>query len=390
MLHLTTAALFLQLIGIFASVSLIGIGQAFLLLPMLYYFYLALKSKELRLSRSTWALIAFILVCTLSIVVNTEAIVKPGKSLGKLRYMAFGILSIPLLKHYILNVSSKTKQFLLYSLLTVISIIGFVCFYQVFWLGMDRAKTLTDTLRYGYGIGMVLPILLFTWLKGSLDHLLNRKILILASALGFCSLYLTLTRGAMLGFICALPLVIIYWNRRKGGVAFALCGTIVLGLGGFYLFGSGEIGNRFISSRKNSSDSVRFTQWEAAYRAWSEKPVLGIGFSDFINQEQKIKEKYGIAHADYKGHAHNILLETLAGAGILGLMSFLLWIGLWSLEVIKTPKLSGYFIPYLVAFFVSGQFEVVFDANNATFLFMFFGLFQALASIDRRVTDQRL
>jgi len=390
MLHLTSFSFFFLVLGILTSVSLLGVSQVLLIIPALYFAYIAFKNGQLKLPKSTWFLIAFFVMALLSLVFNHSELIRPGKNYGRLKYVAIGILSIYVFRVYLSNATDKVKGFIFNTGLIAIIVVGVVSFYQVFYLGQARAKTLTDTLRYGYGMGMILPVLLGIILRKGMLPFINRKILLASLVLGFTSLYLTYTRGAFLGLICALPFVIYFWNKKKGLVAFGLGAIFVAFLGGFYLFGSGEIGNRFISSRHNSSDSVRFTQWEAAYNAWTEKPILGIGFSDFINQEQEVKARYGIAHQDYKGHAHNILLETLAGTGLLGLLAFMGWLVAWSYEMFKASSVvAGAFIPFIVSLFVSGQFEVVLDANNASLIFMVYALSIALKEHES-LTDQPL
>ncbi len=375
MLHLTTLSLLFLVLGVFTSVSLLGASQVLLVGPALYFTYRSFKDVHFKLPKSAWFLIAFFGIALLSLIFNHSELIKPGKNYGRLKYLAFGFISIYLFRAYLSNASDKIKGLILNSGLFAISVVGLICLYQIFYLDQIRAKTLTDTLRYGYGMGMILPVLLGISLRKYVIPMVNRKLLFSSLVLGFIGLYLTYTRGALLGLLCALPFVIYFWNKKKGLVAFGVGAVVLVFLGGFYLFGSGEIGNRFISSRHNSSDSVRFTQWEAAYKAWTEKPLLGIGFSDFINQEQAIKVKHGIRHQEYKGHAHNIYLETLSGTGLLGLLAFLAWLITWTYEMIKANNdIAGTIVPFIVAFSVSGQFEVVLDANNASMIFMVYAL----------------
>ena len=123
--------------------------------------------------------------------------------------------------------------------------------------GVDRrGRPLTETMRYGYGSSMILLTLLSAILhKEKLTHFFNHKLAIFACAFGFLGMYLTYTRGALLGFLCGMPFVLFYFRKRLGlfvgGSAVILVGI----LGGIYLFGSGNYQSRFLMNKNNPSES---------------------------------------------------------------------------------------------------------------------------------------
>ena len=376
--NLFAASLFLLAAGIFTSVTILGGQQVLLVVPAFYFMYQAHKSGELKLSKSSWFLISFIGVALLSLFFNYPDLGRPIKNFGQLKYPMMGVLSVFAFSQFFAVASDKKKTFLIHTFVFSILLVGLICLYQKIVLDLPRAKSLTDTLRYGYGMGMILPLLLGLILKPNVLPSVNRKLIIAAFILGLSGLYVSFTRGALLGFICAVPFVIIFWKKKAGIIAFICSSLVVAGLGGFYFFGSGEIGNRYISSKDNKSDSIRRSQWESAYLGWKEKPVLGLGYSNFINRCLDIKQKYSLPHQDYKGHAHNVFLEVLVGTGLIGLFFFLGWFFFWIYEVYKSgPELAGLVIPFLVAFFVSGQFEVLLDANNASMIFSLYAVSMA-------------
>ena len=376
--NLLFASFFLLAGGIFTSVTVLGGQQVLLIAPACYFIFRAYNSGELKFSKSSWFLVGFFLISLFSLILNLSDLAKPAKNFGQLRYLLAGVLSVLAFDHFIKITNKKRQAFLVHTFLFSILGVGLICLYQKIFLHQPRAKSLTDTLRYGYGMGMILPVLLGVMLRPQLFKMVNRKLLFASFVFGLCGLYVSFTRGALLGFICAVPFVLIYWKKKAGIIAFVCSGLLVGALGGFYLFGKGEIGNRYISSMNNKSDSMRRSQWESAYLGWKERPVIGLGYSNFINHCIELKQKYSLSHQDYKGHAHNVFLEILVGTGVLGLLFFLGWFFFWFHEMYKSStELAGLVIPFMVAFFVSGQFEVVLDANNATMIFAFYALSMA-------------
>jgi O-antigen ligase len=188
-------------------------------------------------------------------------------------------------------------------------------------------------------------------------------------------MYVTYTRGALLGFLCGLPFVLYFYRPKWGLVAGAGAGLIVLVLGGFYLFGSGAGAgqSRLLLNKGNESDVMRRSQWQAAIIAFQERPVLGWGLSNFSSQLKRIKYDNNLSHPDYDSHSHNVFLETASGTGVLGMIFFLGWLVTWALEMFRAGGLQrALVVPFGVAFVVSGQFEVTLDANNASMIFFLY------------------
>jgi O-antigen ligase len=381
MKNLISAALTLLAIGIFTSVTVISIYQILFAIPIIYFTYLSLKNNEFKLPLSAWLLVGFTVVSFISLFVNYPELIKPGKNFGRLKYLVFGILAIFPLQYYLKENTEKALGHISNLFLIIVTIVALICLYQFFILHQPRAKSLTDTLRYGYGMGLLLPVLISIALRPGIIKGLNQKLIIVSIVFGTGALYVTLTRGAMLGFLCAVPFSVILWNFRRGMAVFGVTGLIVTILAGFYFFGSAKMGedNRFLSSKNNVSDNIRKSQWKGALIAFQEHPALGIGYSDYINRTREIKAKNHLQFAEYQGHAHNIWLETLSGTGLLGIIFFVAWFIAWAIEMFKAnSNLKGIIIPFGVAIFISGEFEVVFDANNSSMIFFIYALSMAL------------
>lgn len=377
-LSLTSLAIFFLAAGLFTSVTVLAGYEIFLTVPMVFALPV-LFNRELLKRKSVIALLLFIAIALLSNLVNYNDLIKPSKSFSKLRYFVVAILSIVPLSFWLKSTSQKTKRIVFGGLCLGMTVASGYTLYQVFFKGVDRAEGLTETMRYGYGTAMTLLIFLNIYLHKFSQKVFFRPILIATFTLAFIGMYLTYTRGALLGFICCVPVVLFFYKRKLAIIIGAIAGVLVLTLAGFYLFGTGNYNSRFLMNKNNGSDQIRRSQWLSAYHAFKERPVLGYGYGNFYSQLKRIKQQYDLPHKEYNNsHSHNILLELAAGTGILGLLAWLGWISMWVIEILKRDNLvKGVYLSYLACFLLAGQFEVLFDANNSTMMMFLFAFFHA-------------
>jgi O-antigen ligase len=377
MTKITSAALFFLAAGIFTSVTILSAYQILFVIPLTYYLYLAFKNKDFKLPKSAWFLLAFMAVAFLSLVINYDLLPKPSKNFGRLKYFLFGIGGIFVLKAWLKKATDQTKKILINTFFLTIIVAASYAFYNLTQTSEGRARGLTETMRYGYGSGMMLLVLLSAiFHHKKLGPWFNYKLAFGVFLIGFAGMYITYTRGALLGFLCGLPFVLYFFNKKLGYILGGLAILGVLGLVGVYLFGSGESSSRFLVNKNNSSDVIRRSQWKAAIIATQEKPILGWGLSNFHSQLKRIKYQYDLDAKDYNdAHSHNLFLEVASGTGLIGLILFLGWVISWAIESFKSSELTrALVIPFGVAFVVSSQFEVTFDANNASMIFFLYAL----------------
>lgn len=388
MTKITTAALFFLAAGIFTSVSVLSAYQVLFAIPLAYYTFIAIKEKNFKLPTSAWFLLAFAAVAILSLVVNLDVVPKPSKNFGRVKYFLFGALGIFAFRVWLNEASDKAKKILSYTFLA--SIVATACY--AIWFKFTypelRVTGLTNTMRYGYGSGMALLVILSAILhQEKIKSWFNWKVAAPIFVLGFIGLYLTMTRGALLGFLCGLPFVL-YFYRAKLGFLFGGVSVLILAVvGGFYLFGTfdhddGRGSPRILFNKNNKSDTMRRSQWQAAVIATKEKPLLGWGLSNFHSQLKRIKIENNLDHPEYNdAHSHNLFLEVASGTGLVGLILFLGWVISWAVESFKQMGLvRAFVVPFGVAFVISSQFEVTFDANNAVMIFFLYALSSARKS----------
>lgn len=376
MTKLTSVAIFFLAAGYLTSVTILSAYQVLFVIPLTYYTWLAFKNKDFNLPKSSYWLMAFIVVALISLLLNLEYVPKPSKNFGKIKYFLYGIAGIWALRPWIKEASDKQKKVVFNTFLVSIIVVAFYALYTFFFKGNARAEVLTEKMRYGYGSGMILLVLLGTLLhKKQFDSYYTFPLAVAAFIMGFIGMYITYTRGALLGFLCGLPLVIFFYRKKLGLLLGGAAVVVVAIWVSIYLFGSGNYNSRLLVSKNNSSDGIRKSQWKAAVIAIQEKPLLGWGHSNFSSQVKRIKIENNLEWQDYEAHAHNLFLDIAAGTGLIGLFIFIGWILTWAWECYQA---DGYVrklvIPFGVAFVVCSQFEVTFDANNATMIFFIYAM----------------
>ncbi|HXH73872.1 MAG TPA: O-antigen ligase family protein [Bacteriovoracaceae bacterium] len=382
MTQITSGALFFLAAGTLTSVSILSAYQILFTLPVIYYLYLAIKNNDFKLPKSAYFLIAFTLVALISLTINFEYIPKPSKNFGRVKYFVYGVGGIWVYKAWLQNVSEKTVRHILHLFLVSVIIVGLISIWQVVIQGERRATGLTHTLRYGYGSGMYLLLHLGLLLHHKkVERLFDFRMGVVSFVIGFIAFYLTYTRGAFLGFLCGLPFLLYFYKPRIGITLGGLAVLLVLVLGSFYLFGTGKYGSRFLVNKNNYADVIRRSQWQAAVISTKERPVLGWGLSNFHSQLKRIKHQYDLDAKEYDdAHSHNLFLEIASGTGLIGLFFFLGWVICWAIECFKERGLvRALGVPFGVCFVISSQFEVTFDANNASLIFSVYSLSAWLA-----------
>ncbi len=380
MKNLISAALFFLAAGILTSVSILSVYQVLFAVPLFYFFYLAVKNKTLDFPKSSYWLLAFAVIAALSLVVNLDLIPKPSRNFGKIKYCFYGVGGIFVFRYWLNEASDQIKKYLTYTFFLSIVVAAVYACWQLTTSKDGRAQGLTETMRYGYGSSMILVTLLSAILqRDKIKNWFDARAGAIAFVFGFIGMYVTYTRGGLLGFLCGVP-VALYFYRPKWGLAVGGIALLLLsGLGSFYFFGnisSSKEGSRFLINKNNTSDQKRKGQWAAAVIAIKEKPALGYGFSNFHSQVQRIKIENQLPVPKYHdAHAHNIFLEIAAGTGIIGLLAFLGWIVTWAWECFRAGGLTrALVVPFGVVWVISSQFEVTLDANNASMIFFVYAM----------------
>jgi O-antigen ligase len=182
---------------------------------------------------------------------------------------------------------------------------------------------------YGPLTILIMPLAFFRILKPSKDsHLLLITAILVSLAVLF-----TFTRGVWLALAMTTLIGSFVYSRRWGVVTLA---TLVLGAG-MLLMAWPKFRDRTFQSfdAVRSYDSERVVLWKTNWYIFTENPWMGIGFGE---NKRRLREYYDILNvptSQFEGHAHNQYLQFLAGTGIIGLLFYLTWCGLFLKLTIK-------------------------------------------------------
>ena len=183
--------------------------------------------------------------------------------------------------------------------------------------------------------------------------------LVVALLFAGAGLYLTYTRGAMLGVVGGFT---IYALMRSYKLFMVVVLIGMIGAAVAYFDGA-----RYLEA----NSSIRVNQWRAAAMSFVERPVFGLGYRNFEQHSAKLKERYGFEKDRvrilgkkpriiyFKSHAHNNILESFASIGVFGGIAFLGFCYAWVREM-RRSRYALLFVPLIGAFFVAGLFKNTF------------------------------
>lgn len=381
-------------LSVFVSVSLIPIYHALTLIT----FFALLHRKEINLNnlpKSALALSAFVGIQILSVLINFSTMEDMGHSLGSLKYPLFGVIGLILFQNKKVQENEYLKKharcalnvFLLtilvafiYSVIKVYSGLDFFhTYYQAIADGKDntRFRGFTEIMRYGYGTALALLLLLACLLNLKKIMITKTPFLILVLIAGFIGVYLSYTRGSLVGLLVGVPVVLYYFNKRITMIVTALSALLLASVIAISLMG-GDEHSRFLQKSDSRSNRMRESQYLAAIYAITQKPILGFGPQQLKFHIKEIKQQHNLEFPDFESHAHNIYLQIAADSGIVGLIAFLLWLGLWTKEIFLTGNnfAKQMFLPLIMFLLVPGQFEMLFMAQTSTLIFFIYALSQ--------------
>ena len=236
-------------------------------------------------------------------------------------------------------------------------------------------------IRYGYGIQFFCLFVLFLIIHyEKFSSYINKKLLYMAAFWSLLGLYLSYSRGALIGFLLGVPFLMLFKCPRlvKWG-CMGIATVIVAAVIGIYATGGTNVPNeRLFQGFNSESNMMRISQYQAAWRSFLDKPLWGVGRGHFRVRSMGIKEKYGIPYPEYSSHAHNNYLQVLAEVGIFGFICFILFHIFWLKESWQRQDVfRSFFTAFFVAMAVSGLFQCTFvDYETACIILFVFALSQ--------------
>lgn len=243
----------------------------------------------------------------------------------------------------------------------------------------------------GYGLFLFFAsILLFLKEKRKIW----KKIEIIIGILAVLGIFFGGSRGAMVGFLLGVLILVIFYFYKFRHLAkvrnTALIFFLTLFLSTTFLFWQRDsdfikrlpgIGRLFSTSISELTSGPRILAWKISIKAWKDKPILGWGPNNYFYafnsnyNPQSLNFGYGETWFD---NAHNIILNTLATQGIIGVLSYLS-IFIFSAASLalayRKQELDIHILVVGVAFLVAHLFQniTVFE-NPTSYLYFIFWL----------------
>lgn len=219
-------------------------------------------------------------------------------------------------------------------------------------------------MTYGYGISLFMVLLTgVLFFKKNFEKYIPDWLLYTAFAINLLGLFFSYARGGWLGYLVAIPFFFIK-KKMKMFLGVVGAGVLILGL---TIATSSQVREMFLE--RGASNQARIYFYQAAYKAFQLKPLLGWGYRNFEPNSKAIKKKFDIPEPNHGGHAHNNLMEHLASTGFLGFLLFGFFQLFWLIEMWRRDDWVGDLVlPFVISFCVSGLFQYTFGDGENLFL----------------------
>lgn len=248
------------------------------------------------------------------------------------------LLAFALITYLLLRYPLNLNRLLISINLSAIAA-GLLALYQRFYLGQESAFLHTMRIQAG-DIAMsmgLFSLLIYFYYKKQKFSAFWVCLALLATLMGISASFFSLTRG---GWI-ALPLLATFFlikHKSSWRYLLSLKSLIISLLLLVVIIQSGAInriqtaGQDIVSYQlgdKKTSVGARFELWKSAIYAFHEKPFLGWGEREMktVQLQQADSSLAVSSFITQFSHAHNQYLEALSKRGLVGLLVFLLLLG---------------------------------------------------------------
>ena len=371
-------------------------------LTLIFYLWLIVKQPQYRpnfKNSVVITLLIFTVILFLSSIFGAQfsksfwgTIQRSGGIFNWLHILAFFLMLISVLKE-------KTDWLKFLRIFSAISLIVTVyALAQKFGLAVyeSGADRVTGTignaaLLSGY---LIFGIYVYLYLFFSdLKSISWRTYYLLAAFFEFLVIAFSQTRGAMIGLVISLLLLLIFLSlggqaiskniKRTSRVILVLA---ILFFGGLFIAKDSAfvkdhyLVRRFIDiEASDTTAQTRFYSWRGGWQAWQDKPILGWGIENYniaYNHYFDVHFYDEVRGETWFDRAHNTVVEYLTNTGIVGLVSYLSIFVILILALYKSRKnneLSYY--QSVVLFCLLGAYFIqnllVFDSLSSLSSFIF-------------------
>ncbi|MEK7553529.1 MAG: O-antigen ligase family protein [Patescibacteria group bacterium] len=231
--------------------------------------------------------------------------------------------------------------------------------------------------------------------------------------LSVATIFITATRGAILGLGAGIFFLLIYFAIKKPSnfeterlnfktlkflnirrISIILLSLIIIFSGTFWLTrqnqfwqdipGLNRLAKTAIFDVNDTSTQFRLITWKLSWDAFKEKPILGWGIENFlVAYEKHYNPGYAIYGESWMDRAHNKIFDVLVMQGIFGLLTYF---GIFGAVFYLLFKKVGGFISITLATLIGGYFiQNLFVMDQIISDIMFFAILGYLifATVDK-------
>lgn len=281
-------------------------------------------------------------------------------------------------------------------------VLGLVALYQYYELGILRPNGVRNSARFGL-VAVILFLLLVMLI---INEWRNTKLLVvgmLSVVIIAYAITLNQTRAALISIVPFFGILLIYFRSIfKGKFAFYCCLALVA-ISLIFIHPSSPVAKRFNVALadvqalvqdpiKNyySSTGLRLHMFHAGYLVFLKSPIIGTGLSDYEGDVEKLikEEKTFVDDPWLLTSPHNIYINLLAEAGLLGFIGLMLAVVILPLycyyklskryknhinaKDIRLYVYSGSIC--IMCYFLFGMFHTWININNSISIFLLFQL----------------
>jgi O-antigen ligase len=275
---------------------------------------------------------------------------------------------------------------------------GIVAIQQYFWLWGLPAEWLGNSIEPKRAIGLfahpnamalfIAPLLayLLPYLREKLFKNIGGVpnsigimtwLMVFSWIIGVVGLFLSLSRGGWLGLVVAVIMFVIFSRSKKIFIAFV--GLVLIAV--VVVVSVPNLRYRVLLPFYGEKSSVaRISLWETGIKMVDDAPVLGQGIAGFGAQWDKFNTDIGLEHYN---SPHNVLINFWVDIGLLGLIAWLLLLGVvlkyWLRDRYGVSQLAV--MLFIVTLVVHGLIDTPYLKNDLAFIFW---LVYAQAKFDNR------
>lgn len=279
----------------------------------------------------------------------------------------------------------------------IIALYGFLEYFGIITYEQNLHSRIISTLGNPLYVAAYLSfhIFLIFYLLGEIKNIWLKWLLGTILFFEFIILFLTGSRGAFVGMVLGIGLILLYYTfltaGRKKKIIFVsiilILATLPVFLNIFqnteFIRSNGTL-SRFSDISLKAGES-RFIIWDIAFDAFRERPILGWGSENFIVPFGKYYDPRAFNLEPWYDRTHNMFFEWLVAGGVVGFLAYLFLIGSIFWTIIKgvmsasfTKKQMFIFFAMFVSYLV--QLLFVFDTLATYLMFTLFAAFFYAAS----------